>query len=524
MTRASIYGRSELRPVLRLFALVGLVLLFALIPLWSPSAQAQAPLPGSFAPAPCPFGPLEGLTIDCGYLTVIESRRNPTERTIQLAVAILRSPNPNKDPNPALFLSGGPGQPALPLISFVAVAYTPILLQRDIVLIDQRGTGYSQPALNCPSANAFDARFPLGAQPQDRPELVQFQADLLIACGREYQAAGVDLEAYNSVENAADLEDLRVALGVSQWNLLGASYGTRLALTAMRYRPETIRSAVLDSAYPLDANFHVNVFESYDRALGRLFAACAATPECNTAYPNLAAQFEELIPRLNAEPIVVPLVNPQTGEVLDYLPVTGVDVSTIVFQLFYSTLDIPALPLIIGDLARGDTELFSLILSILLLQNMPGAVPPVSQLMQTATQCNEDVTFAAPSDFVAARDAHRRASALAFVVTFNEAILEVCAALGLGPGSGAEDEPVFSDVPTLIISGEFDPITPPSYAYRAGETLSESEVIVYPHGGHTPSTVSPCLVQAMTDFYANPQGPINTACIANEAPIPFFVR
>jgi len=191
-------------------------------------------------------------------LTVPESRSNYTGKTIQLAVAILRSPNPQRGPDPVVFLAGGPGQGTLPLAALVAAGYAPTLAQRDIILIDQRGTGFSQPNLSCAQPmQTSGKRLPFGAATNDRPAFIQAQVDDLITCGNRLRAAGIDLRAYNSAENSADLEDLRRALGYGPWNLVGVSYGSRLALTAMRYRPETIRSMVLDSAVPLQSNFMV---------------------------------------------------------------------------------------------------------------------------------------------------------------------------------------------------------------------------------------------------------------------------
>lgn len=519
------------RRVARLAAASAMLVLATLAALvFVPPVQAQSALPGSFAPAECPIPIPDGLRADCGYLTVAESRQNAAnQRTIRLAVAILRSPNPNKAPDAAILLSGGPGQPALPLLSLVGAAYAPVLAQRDIVFVDQRGTGYSQPALNCaPAGGTATTRtgglITIGAQPAERPEVLQFQLAQLLECGRQLQAQGIDLAAYNTVENAADLEDLRRALGVPQWNLIGGSYGTRLALTAMQYRPETIRSAVLDSVYPLEANFHTGVFGSYNQSLSRLFAACAAETACATAYPGLETAFVQLIERMNAEPPALPVFNLETGEVITYIPVTGVDLSSIIFQLLYSTPVIPLLPRLIAESAAGNYEILSVLISALLTESVPGGVPLVSQGMQVAVQCNEDATFATPRDFVAARDANRRVSALAFLATFNEAYLEVCAAWGLRATNQAENQPVRSNVPSLLIGGEFDPITPPQNAHQQAKNLGRASVVIVPRGGHTPSFTSPCLANAIAAFIGNPGQAPDTSCLAAEAPLPFAVR
>lgn len=486
-----------------------------------PAAPTQAQTV-PFTPAECPIAALEGQTIDCGYLTVAESRSNFTGRTIQLAIAIVRSPNPNKAADPAVFLAGGPGQGALDIAPIVARLYGPVLAQRDIIFVDQRGTGYSRPRLDCPSSlMMIGGRFPIGVyQDQERSGFVQQQVDQFKACGAALRSAGIDLSAYNTVENAADLEDLRLALGYGPWNLIGGSYGTRLALTSMQYRPETIRSAVLDSVYPLQANFHTEVFGSYNRALSLLFADCAADAACNAAFPNLDQAYDDVIARFNAEPVQMPILNPETGEVLTTLPFTGVDFSLIIFQLAYSTEVITILPALITLTANGNYELMGALLGSLFASQ--SGVSPVAAAMQVAVQCNEDAPFAEPVDFVAARDSNRRASSLAHSALFNEAVLEVCADWGLTASNPAENRPVVSDRPALLIAGSNDPITPPSYAASAAETLSNSTLVVYPRGGHTPSIGSPCLTGAIAAFLNDPSQSPDTSCIAQEAPLPFL--
>lgn len=511
-------SRFVLRPALALLIVV--MLLSA-----APVARAQSPLPGSFAPGPCPVPAPQGYALDCGTLTVAESRQRPGGRTIQLAVAIVRSPNPNKAADPVLFLAGGPGQPALPLIAQAPLAFGEILAARDMVFVDQRGTGYSRPALNCAPVAAAPARFlvSFGAALQDRPALLQAGVDALLACGDRFRAEGIDLAAYNSVENAADLEDLRVALGYAQWNLYGGSYGTRLALTAMRYRPETIRSAVLDAVYPLQANFHTGVFGSFDTALRRLSAACAADQACGAAYPDTVGAFTRVVERMNAEAVVLPILNLETGEPLDYLPFTGVDLTVIVFQLMYITPALPLLPAVLGEADQGNFQPLAVLASSLFAGQLPGDTPLVSQGMQVAVQCNEDATFARAREFVTARDQHRAVAGLAFSPLFHESILEICAAWGLTATDRGENAAVRSDVPALLISGEFDPITPPENAREAARTLSRATQVVVPRGGHTAGVLSPCARATIVRFLDAPGGAPDASCLAQEPATPFLI-
>jgi pimeloyl-ACP methyl ester carboxylesterase len=291
----------------------------------------------------------------------------------------------------------------------------------------------------------------------------------------------------------------------------------------MRYRPETIRAAVLDAVYPLQANFHVDVFGTYNQAFGRLSAACAADTTCNAAYPDLPESFARVVERLNAEAAVLPILNLETGEPVDYLPFTGIDVAVIVFQLMYITPVLPVLPAVIGEADQGNYLPLASLASALFSDQVPRDVPIVSQGMQVAVQCNEDVTFASAREFVSARDRNRPQAGLAFSPLFNEAILEVCAAWGLRPLSAAENQAVRSDVPALLISGELDPITPPAFAREAARTLSRSTELLIPRGGHTAGVTSPCGRATMVRFFDAPEQRPDAGCLAQEAPAPFVV-
>ncbi|CAA9247948.1 MAG: hypothetical protein AVDCRST_MAG93-1609, partial [uncultured Chloroflexia bacterium] len=442
---------------------------------------------------------------------------------VSLATVILRSPNPNKAPDPVVLLQGGPGFSALGLTSFVADAWAPVLQTRDVILFDQRGAGFSQPSLFCPplSVDTLLGRTPVGAfAEQQRPEVIDRQIAAFTACGRAYQEAGVDLTKYNSAENAADIEDLRRALGYNQINLFGASYGTRLALEAMLFRPATIRSVIIDSVVPMQTEFQPEFPRSLDLAFEALFASCGADAACNAAYPSLGAQWDALYARLNSAPIQLPIVNLDTGELVDYLPVNGWDFTNVVNLLLADTLAIPLVPALIGETSAGRNDLLTNLVSRFY---QPGGAPQPPQLgfatmAYTATQCYDDAPFMTATDFIRICDQHRRGQPLSTEMPVNEAFLEVCANLGLGTTTPAyADQPLHSDLPTFVIAGEIDPRTPPGNAVTAASTLSRSTpVAVYPRGGHGPSFTSPCLNGAVAQFLNDPSTPPDTSCMAAE--------
>ena len=247
-----------------------------------------------FESAQCQFEIHPGQTVDCGYLTVPEDRSQPDGPTIRLHVAIFRSHSDNPAPDPIVYLEGGPGGQALEAASLVFNRrFAPFLADRDLIMFDQRGVGYSEPALDC--QELIDLTYETLAQDLSPEEILALSTEAIRSCRDRLVSEGVNLAAYNSAESAADLNDLRLALGYEEWNLYGISYGTRLALTTMRDYPQGIRSVILDSTYPLPVSINTETPANFDRALNVFFGGCATDPAGSEAYPDLETVFWELV-------------------------------------------------------------------------------------------------------------------------------------------------------------------------------------------------------------------------------------
>src|SRR5262245_26454782 len=274
-------------------------------------APAALPAVPRFEPAPCAKlrGTEELAKASCGYLVVPENHSRPTGRTIRLMVAKYRARSTEKLADPVVYLAGGPGDIApLDVNGFIAADF---IRDRDIYVVSQRGTMFSEPALTCAANDEF-ARELLGlrfySEATNRAHLAATEA-----CHRHLAATGADLSAYNSTENAADFADLRKVLGSETWNVYGMSYGSYLAQTLMRDHPEGIRSVVLDSVLPTTYNVAQNWQNARD-GFDNIFQACAAEPACNAAYPRLEVTFTGLVNKLEAEPLTATIKDPATGE------------------------------------------------------------------------------------------------------------------------------------------------------------------------------------------------------------------
>jgi pimeloyl-ACP methyl ester carboxylesterase len=321
---------------------------------------------------------------------------------------------------------------------------------------------------------------------------------------------------YNSAANAADLADLRRTLGYEQINLLGISYGTRLALTTMRDQPQHIRSVVLDSAYPPDVNLFAEQSANTVRAFDALFAGCAADAECNAAYPNLRSEFYALVERLNADPISVPVGDYGIGGG-GTVTFSGHDLTGLIFLAMYDTRLIPMLPQIIYELTRNDSELLASLV-MLTFQGYHSAsawesfADGFSEGMYYSVQCHEEMPFSNDAEVAAAIE-NSPVLRDYFIEGF-EMDRTMCRIWRVHEASASENEPVQSDIPTLVLAGQYDPITPPAWGQHAAETLSNSFFYEFPGFGHGVSIDDACPESITQAFLNDPTAAPDAACLA----------
>jgi pimeloyl-ACP methyl ester carboxylesterase len=476
-----------------------------------------------FEAGPCvwalPAGVVQGQQIVCGHVVVPEKHANPGGKTIRLPVGIVRATGANPAPEPIFLLAGGPGQsgqifasllsPSIPWASTVAA-------NNDVVFWDQRGTGKSEPTLICTeldSVTGGSGKLPPFKEPTIRAFGVQeTYIEQVNACRDRLVSQGVDLSAYTTTENAADANAVRIALGYGKVNLLGASYGSELGLAIARDWGQYVRTNNLVSLVPIQISWFFEPATAFDRAVKELAADCAAKPACNAANPNLVASFQKAANDLNAKPVTLTIKDPATGQVLGQLPLTGDDFVFIMFNFFYSTQLVPFLPDMITRAARGNftwlENLFPLLLS-------DGSDPNSTGLYYSVI-CSKDPSQA---NLNAALDANKNIlpeirRVVEPVIKDDYAICTTWPSLKADPKGSA---PAVSDVPTVLVSGQMDPITPPSYADLAEETLPNATNVTLPGGGHSPiipvEKVGACGLTIMLTLIANGTAP-NTACAA----------
>lgn len=476
-------------------------------PLPIPSSSETARPPATiayqpvFEPSPCAFPAPAGTRPECGYLVVPENRADPQTRFIRLHVAVFRSTAADRAPDPVVHLAGGPGSSSLGVAGYLFErGLGAILERRDFILFDQRGTGYSLPLVDCPEREELAPTLLEGHLPPG--ESVQAIVAAFRECRDRLRSEGVDLAAYRSVTSAADLQDLRLALGYEQLNLYGVSYGTRLALTVLRDFPQTVRSAVLDSTYPPQVNLYTFLAPNAARAFAALFSRCAADPECHAHYPHLEAVFYGLVDELNSRPVQVTMT---IGGVERAIRLDGNLLIDVLFVGLYHPAVTAAMPKMIYAIRRGDTDILQ--------ERLALYFDDSSALgMQMAVQCGEEIPFATPQEaFAAARGEPPQIAA--FFPESVRPLFDICREWGLPAPDPRENQPVTSAVPALVLAGEFDPITPPDWGRMAASTLSQGYFYEFPANGHWVTRSSSCALAMALAFWEDPTQPPDATCI-----------
>ncbi|PJF43066.1 MAG: hypothetical protein CUN55_09260 [Phototrophicales bacterium] len=452
--------------------------------------------------------------IDCGRLIVPENRRNPNGNVVQLTVFIVRARSENPLPDPIVYLTGGPGGSISAYLRSFEYVFGAYALNRDMILMDQRGTGLSEPNLKCEEFGLADFEAYVGGYTLE--EGAQHAADALVECLEFYRERGIDLNAYTSAENAADFADLRQALGIEQWNLYGVSYGTRLALTIMRDHPEGIRSVVLDSVVPPQARLYIETPLNGAAALDHFFDLCEADPICNTTYPDLERKFYELVDRLNAEPLQVEVRRRADGKYYT-ANLSGDVLVGVMFFNMYSTTALQYLPYMIQQAYDG-------FIGPLRQDFLPSffAWDGIATVMHYSVNCNEEIAFDTFADIETASDTLDPRLQL-FYDMDNYITYYICQNWNAPPPDPIEDDPVVSDIPTLILSGELDPVTPPRWGELAAATLSNAQVIVVPYAGHGVTFTSDCPRDLVRWFLNDPQQRLDTSCLREIEEPRFYV-
>lgn len=477
------------------------------------TTHAQAGV--SFKPTSCEAFKGNGATpiefdenTECGWLTVPAQHADPAGPTIQLGVVVLRANGSEPATDPLVMAQGGPGGSTIDSYASL-MRESPLRRDRDIVLFDQRGTAHTRPALECDELNQLTldtAEQNLSDEEEERLSLQAAQA-----CRDRLAKAGDNLSAFDSVENAADINALREALGYDQINFYGVSYGTLLGQHLMRDFPQILRSVILDGVAPTEGSFIDESGQSENRSLTQLFNTCKADTTCNAAYPNLEQRYFETVDRLNQTPARVMMQDLQSGKryntVLD-----GDALQSVVFQSLYATDLLRFLPYAMAKASAGDLHPIGNIGNLFVFDRS------VATGMYFSVMCAEDGSLPPEQP----NNAGVRAEIAKRNAQDQRDFEQLCKLWNVQPLPNGVNEAVKSDVPTLLLSGQFDPITPPANAERVAATLSNHFAFTFPNTGHGALNSEKCAEKIAHEFLNDPSQKPDARCIESLKP-PAFV-
>jgi len=468
-----------------------------------PEALSVAPVPAITTPAvttgvvptpvsprltvvACPDAPtMQGPAPRCAVLRVPSDRERPDRPPVELFVLTLPALAPAPAADPVVVLSGGPGQGGSDDVRSAVALFGAMRERRDVILVDQRGTGRSRPSLHCPALDPL--RFWYGG----------VTAEDATACLAPVRSAGFRLESFDTGESAADLRDLRAALGVERWNVVATSYGGILAQALLRVDGEAVRSLVLNSPAVPDATWlDLDRLTAIRETYGRLFADCVAQPACTRAFPDLAGSIERIAAGLERKPLEARLRAPNSGGASGQETVWRFTwpmvASTLSFRLG-SAGGMAALPAQLDQLDRMVTERQPVDDRALVALLMPDLFWSVSDTL--AYGLNLTIGCRENRPRIDAPAARRAAQALRPYVTAEAVETDydaACPALALAPVDSGFYRAVPSDVPTLILTGLYDTLAVPARADALKGTLSRAAVVPFRGIGHDVLGASVC--------------------------------
>ena len=469
-----------------------------------------------FTPGPCWFTVPEGEAALCGTVAGGGTTRPPEQpQPAPARVAVLLSTARQPAPDPVLFLEGGPG--ASPFGSGEATEErmevwwelsAPFRRTRNLILFDPRGVGRAEPDTDCPELDTAGAT--RRTRPVTREQRAAAERAAVAACAARLGAAGLDGTQFSTPVAAEDALDVVTALGAQRVNLFAVSYGTRVGLEILRRQGARVRTAVFDSVYPPDVNAQEETAWLAQRAYRRLFDDCAANRGCRSSFPDLEKRFLDLVERLDRNPVDLVVGDHETRRALR---LSGGSAIAAGLEAMAISEAVPTVPAMIDRAIRGQYAAMAEWAPT----NWLGD-PEIADGLAFSVECRESVNPAEPAKRA---DGARRFPPYG-IVAVDDPGQRVCRLWPTGHQEPAERLPVASPVPVLLLSGAYDPVTPPDWGDRAAATLPRSRHLVFRAASHIVTSSEDCALAAAVSFVEQESVPA-TVCPGAARP-PVFER
>ena len=430
-----------------------------------------------------------------GAIFVPENHDTPDGKKIKITYVILKAKDTLSSNYPMIFFSGGPGGNTLNEGTVGFLLEHQMRMERDIILFDQRGIGYSS-ALPDMSFKAFD----IMAKNANEEEELELTKAMILEYKEKCEEKNINPQYYNTIQNAKDVGILFKHLGYGKYNLFGGSYGTRIARVVQDMFPESIHSSVLDSPAPLSGDFLLNRLDSYSLALGRIFEYCEDDVKCKKQYPNLKEDYFKAISTLAQEPLTVMMNDSLT------ITINAQDGIYLLRRLLYQNNSREKAPeLISAFIERGGAVIDEV------LQFEYRLIGGLNLSMLLSVEKYENFNPDNTSQVI--QKNYEKYPLIPMKIGFFDAFYQ--AGTNWHSSSLPMEDRRFqdSDIPTLILVNRFDPVTPPKNGVLFMETLKNGTLLVLDEGGHGGGGNSECMNQVMIDFMNDPYGKLNNSCL-----------
>ena len=440
-----------------------------------------------------------GIKARCGTLLRPLNPADPESGQLELAVAVVPALDLEPEPDPVVPLAGGPGGSAIQFYAAYSAAFEPLRRDRDILLLDQRGTGDSE-RMDCP----FDDDIVEGQY--DDEQTREFTASCL-------EQLPHDPRFFTTSIAVADLEALRLALGYPSLNLLGTSYGTRVAQHFARRYPDATRTLVLDGVVPPQVPLGPEIATEAQRAIDDILSRCLDDTACGARFPEIDLDFASIRAQLKAAPVQVEIPDPLTGESQSFAFGSN-ELAAAIRLLAYQPRSVAIMPLLIHEAAGGNL----VPLAAQYQMTVSSLADALALGMHNAVVCSEDLPFIDKStiDFAALDASYIGPMQL-------EALETICSIWPRGPVDTDLVTPLATDIPVLLLSGDADPITPPRYADLAAGELLNARHLIGERQGHG-QIAAGCMPNIVASFVAAADAAdLDTACMENTFVMPFFL-
>ena len=432
--------------------------------------------------------------VQTGAILVPENHDAPNGKQIQISYIVLKAKDTVSNKFPMIFFSGGPGGNSLSQGMVNFLLENPFRNERDIILFDQRGIGYSS-AMPDMSFAAFD----IMARDANEEEEIIFARDMILEYKKKCKEQDIKPEYYNTLQNAKDVGMLFKHLGYKKYNLMGGSYGTRLARVVQDMFPEYIHSSVLDSPAPLSGDFLINRLESYSLAMDRILEYCENDTQCKNLYPNLKEDYFNAISRLKQKPLQVTM-----NDSLNVI-INAQDGVYLIRRLLYQSNAREKAPELIKAFIKGDGKVID---EVLQFEYMLTGVLNMTMLLSVEKYEN----FDSANTPEVIEDNYRKYPLIPVKMGFFDAFYQAGMNWHDASLDMADRKFQDSDVPTLIFVNRYDPVTPPKNGVGFMENLSNGTLLILDEGGHGGGNEK-CKDQVIIDFMNDPTQKLNTSCL-----------